>query len=440
MALEPAPYLFDESDSSDAQAYLDRLIAASRALPPDSTPAHTTLNRAAVVGAGVMGRGIAYSMARTGIDVVLVDHTQSQLEAARADILRWDRRAGTSFGESVATSSQLASAETTDIVIEAVPEDLALKCEIFSALDIIAPRHAILASNTSTLDIDALAAATHRPQNVIGAHFLLPAQVTKLLEIIPGQSTAPQVTTTMRRLAQAMGKVAVIAGNCDGFIGNRLFDRWHQEAMYLLEEGGSPEQIDSALERWGMAIGPFRTLDLIDNRLLWRVRRRRALADSTLTQPLIGDRLCEAGFAGRVVGAGWYLYDAQTHERRPNPTINALAEQCAAAQSLVRRALSDEEIISRCVVAVIQEGMRIVTEGHSRCPSDIDLTFCLGYGFPKSKGGPLHLATRLDACALAKLSVLCQAVAGRGKSRQITVAELNDLDAALGAFVGAKSC
>jgi 3-hydroxyacyl-CoA dehydrogenase len=437
-----SPFLFDVPGLSDAQSYLAHMIEASQAPMPDWTPGETTLPRhAAVVGAGVMGRGIAYALASTGIDVELIDPSSSQLETARADLARWDSRAGTTHAVAIRTTPQLASAATADFVVEAVPEDMELKRTIFTAVDAIAPQHAILASNTSTLDIDTIAAATSRPTSVIGTHFFLPAQVTALLEVVPGRLTAPRVTMTTTRLARAMGKVAVITGNCDGFIGNRLFDRWHQEAMYLLEEGASPAQIDAALEGWGMAIGPFRTLDLIDNRLPWRVRQRRALSNSKLEQPRIGDRMCEAGFAGRAVGAGWYLYDPQTNGRRENPEINKLAGHCAAEQSIARRSLSDEEIISRCMVAVINEGLTIVAEGHVRRDSDVDLIFCLGYGFPTAQGGPLCLASRLDPSALSTLSDLCQAVAGRGKSRRIAASDLNVLGAAIeGARSGAAPC
>jgi 3-hydroxyacyl-CoA dehydrogenase len=437
-----SPYLFNVPDLSDAQTYRAQIIEASQTPLPDWTAGETAQPRhAAVIGAGTMGRGIAYALARSGIDVELIDPSSSQLEAARADLARWDTRAGSTHAVVIRTTHQLASAAMADFVVEAVPEDMELKRTVFTALDTIAPPHAILASNTSTLDIDAIAAATQRPAGVIGTHFLLPAQVTELLEIVPGRLTAPRVTMTTARLARAIDKVAVIAGNCDGFIGNRLFDRWHQEAMYLVEEGASPEQIDVVLEGWGMAIGPFRTLDLIDNRLPWRVRQRRALSNSKLEQPRIGDRVCEAGFAGRAVGAGWYLYDPQTNKRRENPTINALASQCAAEQSIARRSLSDEEIVSRCMVAVINEGLTIVAEGHARCHSDIDLTFCLGYGFPTAQGGPLRLASRLDPETLSTLSRLCQEEAGRGKTRLITVSDLNALGAEVGDILsGAVPC
>ncbi len=432
VSAQTRPFLFNLPDLSDAQSCLAQMIEASQALPSGWIPEDTTLpRRAAVIGAGIMGRGIAYALARTGLDVELIDSSLSQLEASQADFARWDSRAGTTHAGAIRATSQLTSAAAVDLVIEAVPEDMELKRTIFTTLDTIAPPHAILASNTSTLDIDVIAAATQRPASVIGTHFLLPAQVTKLLEIVPGRLTTPRVTMTTMRLAREMGKAAVIAGNCDGFIGNRLFDRWHQEAMYLVEEGASPQQVDAALEGWGMAIGPFRTLDLIDNRLLWGVRQRRALANSQLEQPRIGDRMCEAGFAGRAVGAGWYLYDPQTGERRENPAIHTLAARCAAELSITRRALSDEEIISRCMVAVINEGLSIVAEGHAQRHSDIDLTFCLGYGFPKTKGGPLCLASRLDPGALSSLSSSCQATAGRGKNRFITVSDLNVLRGAV---------
>jgi 3-hydroxyacyl-CoA dehydrogenase len=436
------PYLFDVPGLSDAQSYLTQMIEASQTPLPNWTPGEAIQPRhAAVVGAGIMGRGIAYALASTGVDVELIDSSSSQLDAARADVARWDGRAGTTHAVAIRTTPQLASAANADFVVEAVPEDMELKRAIFSAVDAIAPQHAILASNTSTLDIDAIAAATSRPASVIGTHFFLPAQVTALLEVVPGRLTAPRVTMTTTRLARAMGKVAVIAGNCDGFIGNRLFDRWHQEAMYLLEEGASPDQVDAALESWGMAIGPFRTLDLIDNRLPWGVRQRRALSNSKLEQPRIGDRMCEAGFAGRAVGAGWYLYDPQTNGRRENPEINQLAAHCAGEQSIARRALSNEEIISRCMVAVINEGLAIVAEGNAQRHSDIDLTFCLGYGFPTVQGGPLRLASRLDPDALSTLSCLCQKMAGRGKSRLITLSDLNVLSAAIdGATTEAAPC
>jgi len=427
-----SPFLFDVPDLPDAEAYLARMIAASHASPPDGLPGDVApLRHAAVVGAGIMGRGIAYALARTGVDVQLIDPSLAQLEAARADVARWDGRAGTTHAKTIRTTPDLGCSAAAEFVVEAVPEDLDLKRSIFSSLDVMTSPHAILASNTSTLDIDAIAASTSRPARVIGTHFFLPAHVTALVEVVPGRDTAAGVTMATTRLARSLGKVTVIAGNCDGFIGNRLFDRWHQEAMYLVEEGASPTQIDAALEHWGMAIGPFRTLDLIDNRLPWRVRQRRARSDSRLAQPRIGDRMCEAGFAGRATGAGWYLYEAQTRERRENPQVRTLACQCAAELSITRRELSDEEIIGRCMVAVVSEGLNIVAEGYGRRHSDIDLTFCLGYGFPTAQGGPLRLASRLDPEALSEWSRICQSMAQRGKTRVLTVPDLNLLRAGL---------
>lgn len=406
-----------------AQDHADAAAAAAAALPrgipaPDS---------AAVVGAGAMGRGIALALAASGRPVVLIDSDEARVAAARTFLSAWAVREAAKPGRDAAAAEaalariacgcDLAAIGEAGIVIESIPEDMALKQALFARIDRHAREGAILASNSSTLDIDRIAAATARPQQVIGTHFFIPAQVTRLLELIPGRLTAPDVTAAAAALALALGKLPVVAGNCDGFIGNRLFDRLHEEAMYLVEEGASPVEVDAALEGWGMAIGPFRTLDMIDNRLLWSVRKRRRADDPARPTPVVGDRLCEAGLAGVATGAGWYLYEPGSRRRRPNPVVEALAADSARELGLERRGIAAQEIVGRCMVAVIAEALEVLAQGFAQNAADLDAVFRIGYGFPADRGGPLFLGEAVGLDRLAALAGRHDRVAGRGKAR-----------------------
>lgn len=415
--------LWQARSLAGAQDHANAAVAAAQALPR-GIPAP---DGAAIVGAGTMGRGIALALAASGRPVAMIDRDEARIAAARDFLSGWAEREARKAGRDAATPEatlaritcgcDLAAVGEAGIVIESVPEDMALKQALFAQIERHAQDGAILASNSSTLNIDRIAGATARPERLIGTHFFIPAQVTGLLELVPGRLTAPDVTASAAALALELGKLPVVAGNCDGFIGNRLFDRLHEEAMYLVEEGALPAEVDAALEEWGMAIGPFRALDMIDNRLLWSVRKRRRADDPPRPMPLIGDRLCEAGLAGVATRAGWYLYEPGSREGRPNPAAEALAIDSARQLGLERREIGVQEIVGRCMVAVIAEALDILAQRFARNAADLDAVFRIGYGFPADRGGPLFLGQAIGFGRLAALAVRYDRVAGRGKAR-----------------------
>ncbi len=358
-----------------------------------------------VVGAGTMGQGIALSLLAAGLRVRLLEVNPQALErglgAIRSDIEKRLTK-GKLKAEKAAAQTQLVSGASTyeemaecDLVIEAVYEDFDVKASVFQALDAVLRPGAVLASNTSTLDIDKLAAVTSRPQDVVGLHFFSPANVMKLLEVVRGRATADDVLATAMALAKRLRKVAVVAGVCDGFIGNRMVDVYGRAAGFLMEEGASPQQIDKALERFGMAMGPFRMSDLAGNDISWSVRKRKLAENPNYSYATVADTLCEQGRFGQKVGKGWYRYDRDGRTPLPDAAVDALIVAHRAAIGLTPRAVSDDEIVSRCVLALVNEGARILAEGIAARASDIDLTYIYGYGFPVQRGGPMHYANRL---------------------------------------------
>ena len=282
-----------------------------------------------------------------------------------------------------------------DLIVEAVFEDMAVKQEVFRQLDEIARPGAILATNTSTLDVDRIARSTRRPQDVVGAHFFSPAHVMKLLEIVRGAATAPDVLATMMQVGKRIGKTAVVAGVCDGFIGNRMLEQYVRQAMFLLEEGASPQQVDTALEGFGMAMGPFRMGDLAGNDIGWHIRQRRYVDKPHVTYSRIGDRLCERGRFGQKTGAGWYRYEPGARTALPDPEVDALIEQYRRDIGVAPRAIPGDEIVERCILALVNEGARLLEEGIALRASDIDVVYLTGYGFPRYRGGPMFYADTL---------------------------------------------
>ena len=279
-----------------------------------------------------------------------------------------------------------------DLVIEAVFEDLAVKERVFRALDAVCKPGAILASNTSYLDIDRIAGFTQRPADVLGLHFFSPANVMRLLEIVRGARTAPDVLATCMALARRIGKIAVVAGVCDGFIGNRMLARYGAAAFGLVHAGALPQQVDGALQAFGMAMGPFRMGDLAGLDIGWATRKRRAAEAGIEMKPVVADRLCEAGRFGQKTGAGWYRYEAGRREPIPDPETERLIEEYRAAQGITPRRINDGEIVERCIYALVNEGARILDEGIAARASDIDVVYLNGYGFPKMRGGPMLYA------------------------------------------------
>ncbi len=280
-----------------------------------------------------------------------------------------------------------------DLVIEAAFEDMAVKREIFQALDRICQPGAILASNTSRLDIDEIAAFTKRPAQVLGMHFFSPANVMRLLEVVKGRETDGNVVAAVFRLARRIGKLPVLVGVCDGFVGNRMVSPYTREAHFLLEEGATPSQVDEALQRFGLAMGPLRMADMAGLDISWAFRKRMApTRPAHLRYSRVADRLCEQGRFGQKTGSGFYRYEPGSRTPLEDPDVLALIETCAREDGIARRVVEDEEIVQRTMYALVNEGARILEEGIARRASDIDVIYVNGYGFPVHRGGPLFYA------------------------------------------------
>ncbi|HVP00379.1 MAG TPA: 3-hydroxyacyl-CoA dehydrogenase NAD-binding domain-containing protein [Bryobacteraceae bacterium] len=360
------------------------------------------IRRAAVIGAGTMGGGIAMNYANAGIPVIVKETTQEALDKGIATIRKNYQNSvskGRFSAEVMQQRMDLITPTLTydgfdkaDIIVEAVFEGMALKKQIFGEIDRIAKPGCILASNTSTLSIDEIASATSRPQMVIGHHFFSPANVMRLLEIVRGKATSKEVIATSMALAKKLGKVGVLAGNCRGFIGNRMIHCYGREAQFLVEEGAAVDQVDTALYDFGMAMGPLAMGDLAGLDVGWRIRKEfKHLEKPGIRVPLVADELCEMGRYGQKTGAGWYKYD---ENRKPSGdlVVTALIENIAQRAGIVRRPVSNEEIIERTIYALVNEGARILEEGIALRSVDIDIVYLNGYGFPAWRGGPMFYA------------------------------------------------
>ena len=356
-----------------------------------------------VVGGGLMGTGIAIALLDSGLKVALVEPREESRATARKVIEQTSHRnvekgrvsAGIATQRLAALSicSGLGDADEADLYLEAVFEDMDVKRDVFTALDRLAPPHAILASNTSTLDLDVIAGFTGRPERVVGLHFFSPANIMRLLEIVRGSRTSLETLASAVAFAKQINKTGVVAGVCDGFIGNRIFEEYLRQAWFLLEEGVLPQQVDSALEAFGMAMGPCRVMDLAGQDIGWNIRKRRALEQPERPYSRVPDLICELGRFGQKTGAGFYLYpDGRTAEVDPEVERIIVAE--SARIGIERRALDDREIVERCVYAMVNEGARIVAEGIAYRPVDVDVIYLDGYGFPAERGGPMFYADR----------------------------------------------
>jgi 3-hydroxyacyl-CoA dehydrogenase len=259
---------------------------------------------------------------------------------------------------------------------------------------------AILASNTSTLDVNRIAAFTTRPQDVIGTHFFSPANVMKLLEIVRAEKTGKDVLATTMRLAKAIKKTGVVSGVCDGFIGNRMLEEYIRQSLFLLDEGASPEQVDGALQTWGLAMGPFAMYDLAGNDIGWHIRQRRYIERPDMAYSKIADAICELGRFGQKTGSGWYKYEKGSRKPVPDPVVDALIVAQRKALGITPRKISKDEIITRCIYALVNEGAKILEEGIAMRASDIDMVYLSGYGFPVWRGGPMFYA---DTVGLSKV-------------------------------------
>ncbi len=388
--------------SPEARALRHVFNAERSAGKPPELPAGTVLppiHRVGVIGAGTMGGGIAMGFLNAGLPVVLLETSQAALDKGLAGI-RHNYEKSVKKGKLSADQLEQRMALLTptlayeslsgvDLAIEAVYEDMAVKREVFARLDAVCKAGAILASNTSYLDLDAIAATTRRPQQVIGLHFFSPAHVMRLLEVVRGAQTAPAVLARCLALARSLKKVAVVAGVCDGFIGNRMLARYGAAAAGLVNAGASPQQVDRALQAFGFAMGPFRVGDLAGLDIGWATRKRRAAAAGIPLQPSIADRLCEAGRFGQKTGAGWYRYESGQRDPLPDPAADGIVRAFRHDHGIVPRQVDDAEVVERCIYALVNEGARLLEEGIAARASDIDVVYLNGYGFPRHCGGPM---------------------------------------------------
>jgi 3-hydroxyacyl-CoA dehydrogenase len=408
--------LFTTLMLSPESAALRHVFQAERAASkiqgvPDDTPVRP-IAKIGVIGAGTMGGGITMSLINAGLPVVLLETKQEALDRGLATIRRNYQgalRKGTLNEASLAQRLALitptldfASLRDVDLVIEAVFESMEVKRQVFESLDAVVRQGAILASNTSALNLDEIAKFTRRPQDVIGLHFFSPANVMRLLEVVRGAKTANDVLATAMRLSKTMGKIAVVSGVCDGFIGNRMLARYGAAAHDLIMAGALPQQIDAALQDFGMAMGPFRVGDLAGLDIGWALRKRRSAEFPDRDFSNVSDALCEAGRFGQKTGAGWYRYEAGSRTPIPDPKVTAIIEQYRRQRGITPRSVGAQEIVERCIYALINEGARIIEDGIAQRASDIDLVYLNGYGFPAYRGGPMFYADQVGLHDVAR--------------------------------------
>ena len=404
LALERAKFaeLMDGEQSAALRHFFfaERQAAKIEGLAKD-TPIRP-VESVGIIGGGTMGGGIAMSFANAGIPVTLVEVSDEALDRGMSII---DRNYGGSVKRGklsedkaaacralISGSTDYASLADVDMVIEAVFEDPNLKKSIFEKLDGVCKQGAILATNTSYQDVDAIAAVTKRPDDVVGMHFFSPAHIMKLLEVVRGEKTADDVLATVMKLAKRIGKVPVVSGVCYGFIGNRMLQPYGKQSQLLLLEGATPEQVDGAMQNWGMAMGPLRVFDLAGLDVGYKARQ--ALSDEAKGEPAsyrVPDLLVEAGRLGQKSGAGFYSYD-ENRRPTPDPVVQEIIETAAAELGIERRQISDEEIVNRLIAALVDEGRNILDEGIAQRSSDIDVVYVYGYGFPAWRGGPMFNA------------------------------------------------
>ena len=399
------------ADQSKALIHIffgERIVAKIPGIPKDVSP--LPINRAAVIGAGTMGGGIAMNYANAGIPVLLKETTREALDRGLATITRnyastvkKGRLSQADMDKRLALISPTLSYDgfaEADIIVEAVFENMELKKKTFSEIDAIAKPSAILASNTSTLSIDEIASATKRPAQVIGHHFFSPANVMRLLEIVRGQATGDQVIVSSMELAKRLKKVGVLAGNCRGFIGNRMFHEYIREANFLVEEGAPAQEVDAAFYEWGMAMGPLAVVDLAGLDVGYRIRQEfRHTELPGVRYPLASDALVEAGRHGQKTRAGFYKYD-ENRVASPDPVAEEIVRTAARAAGIPQRPINRDEILERCLYALINEGAALLEEGFAIRSVDIDIVYVNGYGFPAWRGGPMKYA---DLIGLGKV-------------------------------------
>jgi 3-hydroxyacyl-CoA dehydrogenase len=400
---------FSVSDDDRARALAHAKTATAQAAHIPDIPAGTPLRaigRVAVIGAGTMGGGIAMSLAGIGIPVTLIDANAQGLERGLqrvkdnyATSVKRGKLAQADMDQRVALitgSLQMADVKHADMVIEAVFEDMGLKQDIFRQLDTLCKPGAILATNTSGLDVDQIASVTARPQDVVGAHFFSPAHVMRLLEVVRGAETAPEVIATLMDLGRRMGKIAVLARIYPGFIGNALFRNYTREAHFLVEDGALPHEVDAALTKFGYAMGIFAVHDMAGNDVGYQTRKAQMATRPTDRRwnDLIM-KLCDLGRLGQKSGKGWYRYEAGDRTPHRDPEVEQFIAEESARMGLPRRTMYEAEIVKRCLYGMINEGAKLLEQGIALRPGDIDITYLTGYGFPAHQGGPMFLADRI---------------------------------------------
>ena len=392
------------SDQSAAQRhafFAEREATKIPDVPRETQP--LPIEQAAVIGCGTMGGGIAMTFANAGIPVTIIDVSEEALDKGLAVVAKnyaatvsKGRLAQAEMDERLARIAGSVGYEDVrgaDIVVEAVFERMDLKQEVFRQLDAVCKRDAVLATNTSTLDVDALAAVTSRPESVIGTHFFSPANVMRLMENVRGRQSSARTIATVMQLAKRLGKVGVLVGVCDGFVGNRMLAPYLREAEFLLEEGALPQQIDRVIYEFGLPMGPFQMSDLAGNDVSWHIRQRQAASrPAHLRYSVIADRICERGRFGQKTGAGWYRYEPGNRTPVPDPFVEEVIAGAAAEAGITRRTISDDEIVPRCLYPLVNEGAKILDEGIALRAGDIDVVWMHGYGFPRYRGGPLFWA------------------------------------------------
>ncbi|MBU6194638.1 MAG: enoyl-CoA hydratase/isomerase family protein [Burkholderiales bacterium] len=368
---------------------------------PEDTPLRTVA-KVGVIGAGTMGGGISMNFLNAGIPVTVLETQQQALDRGVATIrknyeaqVKKGKLKPEKYEERMAlltTTLDYEDLKGCDLIIEAVFEEIGVKQAVFERLDAVAKPGAILASNTSTLDVDKIASFTKRPQDVVGMHFFSPANVMKLLEVVRGRATAHDVLATVMKVAKTIKKTAVVSGVCDGFIGNRMIEQYSRQAGFLLEEGCTPAQVDKAVEKFGFAMGPFRMGDLAGNDIGWAIRKRRYVEKPHMRYSKTADLLCEKGRYGQKTGAGWYDYAPGKRDAIPSAEVVKMIEDHRSALGITPRKISDEEIVHRLVYSLVNEAAKILEEGIANKASDVDMVYLTGYGFPLWRGGPLCYA------------------------------------------------
>lgn len=381
----------------------ERMASKIPDVPSDT--AKRTIETIAVIGAGTMGSGIAMNFLNAGISVHLLETRQEALDKGVAQIRKTYETQLTKGKLSPAKLEQrMALLKPTlsyedigevDLAIEAVFEDMGVKQSVFQSLDRVMKPGAILASNTSTLDLNQIASFTQRPQDVVGLHFFSPAHVMKLLEVVRGEQTSKEVLATAMALAKRIRKTSVVSGVCDGFIGNRMLGPYFRQAEFLLEEGCTPAQVDRAMEKFGFPMGPFRMSDMAGNDIGWYIRKRHALEKPQIRHSKVPDLICELGRFGQKTSAGWYDYLPGQRDAQPSEVVRALIDQHRQSIGQKARKIDEQEIVQRLVLALVNEGARILEEGIAARASDLDLVYLTGYGFPVWRGGPMHYAEQM---------------------------------------------